>query len=637
MIKKFKTSYKMIFVFALLSFISILFLGINNMVNAEGESDETIILSEDVIQNLNIAQDKKITIDLNGHTFTTQSQSGTRGIINRGTLIIKATNGGTITNGSGDTINDSYGIIDNYGTLIIEGGTFVDNGAGDGSSVKNRGGIVTVNGGDFISKASGTGNACIYSDGDLSITDGIKFNSKSERAYVVIVNSGNASIGNIDVQGVHGAFGVNSGTVTINGGTYKAQNYYGIWITNDGNNTNVTINNGDFTGRYGLYASVDDGKQDVSDAHIIINGGSFTGNIKSAVAVNKKGSEKDWGMTVKGGIYSTDNVIEYVAEGYSVYTKDNKYIVDKAATITANDKIYVKLGETSDLGLNVEDSLRNYITTTITNPRIVEVTGNEVKGLEVGTTTIISDLNNGSIAETEVTVYDVIAQNDSEENKKAKEESSSIVNEILNGTEPEGVNAEIVEKVKEAVQNNKVITTEVSVLVDKEKIPVEDKKKIENLLEENSKVAQYYDINVLLKVDEQEIGRIFKLDNKIPITIEIPKDLPEVRNGFKRIYKIIRIHEGKAEELEVTDNDNGTLTFITDRFSTYALVYTDIEESIGETQEIGEIQQEKKSEILNMQNPNTGDIILIFITIFAVSIVTLVVTQKISIDKKNRK
>ena len=637
MIKKIKISSRKIFVFVLLAFISFLFLAINNFVNAEGESDETIILSEDVIQNLNIAQGKKIIMDLNGHTFTTQNQSGTRGIINRGTLIIKATNGGTITNGSGDTINDSYGIIDNYGTLIIEGGTFVDNGAGDGSSVKNRGGTLTVNGGNFISKASGTGNACIYSDGDLSITDGIKFNSKSERAYVVIVNSGNASIGNIDVQGVHGAFGVNSGTVTVNGGTYTAQNYYGIWITNDGNNTNVTINNGDFTGRYGLYASVDDGKQDVSDAHIIINGGSFSGKVKSAVAVNKKGSEKNWGMTIKGGIYSTDNVKEYVAEGYSVYTKDNKYIVDKAATITANEKIYVKLGETSDLGLNVEDSLRNYITTTIVNPEIVEVTGNEVKGLKVGTTTINTDLNNGSTAETEVTVYDVIAQNDNEENKMAKEEGTLIVNEILNGTEPEGVNTETVEKIKEAVQNNKVITTEVSVLVDKEKIPVEDKKKIENLLEGNSKVAQYYDINVLLKVDEQEIGRIFKLDNKIPITIEIPKDLPEVKKGLKRTYKIIRIHEGKAEELEVTDNGNGTLTFITDRFSTYALVYTDIEESIGETQEIGEIQQEKKSEILNMQNPNTGDIILIFITIFAVSIVTLVVTQKKSIDKKNRK
>ena len=222
----------------------------------------------------------------------------------------------------------------------------------------------------------------MYSDGSLIIKDGASFSAKSERAYVVIVNSGTATIGNINVDGVHGGFGVNSGEVTINGGNYKCTNYYGIWITNDGNST-VTINDGSFTGKYGLYTAVDDGRQDVGDTKIIINNGTFTGTQKAAVSMNNSGSIRDWGMTINGGTYSSD-ISDYVSEGHDVYNINNQYIVDKSGEIFANKtKIVMKVGETESLDFDVTENLKKYLTITSSNPEIAQITDDNVKALTV--------------------------------------------------------------------------------------------------------------------------------------------------------------------------------------------------------------------------------------------------------------
>lgn len=376
-----------------------------NTINERIANGETLItMQEDIIEDIEIPSGKSVTIDLNSHTLTTASQTGTRGIINHGNLTIMATNGGIVRNGT--SVNGSYGIIDNYGTLTVEDGTFMDYGQADGSSIKNRGGVITINHGEIISNADGKGNACLYSDGSLSVGDGVSFKANSTGAYSLIVNSGIAIIGNVNVEGVKGGFGVNSGDVTIKGGSYKGNNYYGIWITNNGNTT-VTINGGSFTGKYGLYTAVDDGRQDFGDTDITINGGTFTGTEKSAVAMNSKGSIRDWGMTIKGGVFSTD-ITDYVAEGYSVYTKESKYFVDKSGDVSATkEKIIIPVGTTESLDLLILEDLRTYLNIVSLNSGVAEVEGENVKGISVGNSTVVADLNNGKKTEIEIAVYNV--------------------------------------------------------------------------------------------------------------------------------------------------------------------------------------------------------------------------------------
>lgn len=82
------------------------------------------------------------------------------------------------------------------------------------------------------------------------------------------------------------------------------------------------------------------------------------------------------------------------------------------------------------------------------------------------------------------------------------------------------------------------------------------------------KIAQYFDISVILKDGENELGTLSELGREIEFTIVVPEELKSVAN---RLY-VVRVHDGKADKLDTKLNEDGTLTFKTDKFSTYALV-----------------------------------------------------------------
>ena len=72
-------------------------------------------------------------------------------------------------------------------------------------------------------------------------------------------------------------------------------------------------------------------------------------------------------------------------------------------------------------------------------------------------------------------------------------------------------------------------------------------------------------------INGQQVGKITELNALISITIDIPEEL----RAENRVFAIVRVHDGIAEILEDLDNDPDTITVITDRFSTYAIVYRD--------------------------------------------------------------
>lgn len=80
---------------------------------------------------------------------------------------------------------------------------------------------------------------------------------------------------------------------------------------------------------------------------------------------------------------------------------------------------------------------------------------------------------------------------------------------------------------------------------------------------------QYLDIQVMLKADDEKLGNIHELTKEIEITIAIPENMKA--EGGK--YVVLRNHNGKVDVLDVKRNADGTVTFKTDRFSTYALAY----------------------------------------------------------------
>ncbi|MBP3815891.1 MAG: hypothetical protein J6H21_03400 [Firmicutes bacterium] len=105
-------------------------------------------------------------------------------------------------------------------------------------------------------------------------------------------------------------------------------------------------------------------------------------------------------------------------------------------------------------------------------------------------------------------------------------------------------------------------------------VPSADKALIEKAIGKNDKVGAYLDIKLYKQVEDKEKVAVGETPKEISLTMDIPEAL--IKEG--RTFSVYRVHDGKATKLTSTRNEN-SLTFKTDKFSTYALVYTDKEAS----------------------------------------------------------
>ena len=85
------------------------------------------------------------------------------------------------------------------------------------------------------------------------------------------------------------------------------------------------------------------------------------------------------------------------------------------------------------------------------------------------------------------------------------------------------------------------------------------------------KLGSVYDISLLKTIGDNEPIEVVQLDKSILITITIPKELQ--KEG--RTFYLLREHEGSVEVLEDVNDIPELLSCNTDRFSTYAIAYTD--------------------------------------------------------------
>ena len=92
----------------------------------------------------------------------------------------------------------------------------------------------------------------------------------------------------------------------------------------------------------------------------------------------------------------------------------------------------------------------------------------------------------------------------------------------------------------------------------------------------------YYDIDVVLTAEDGTVlGTMHQVDNAKTIVIE---NLAGAADGYTRNYIVIRYHDGVAEIIESSyDADAGTVTFDSDKFSTYALAYQDTLKAVADT------------------------------------------------------
>ena len=176
-------------------------------------------------------------------------------------------------------------------------------------------------------------------------------------------------------------------------------------------------------------------------------------------------------------------------------------------------------------------------------------------------------------------VEEVTVVQDKDMEETLKNEMTQTIEAILNQSAGmENVSGVTAMKVISAVQSGQAVKAELVVkeMTEEEvkQIATNDKAAIEDkVISELGKDAdvQYLDLSIVLKAGERELGTLNKLEEEITITVAIPEEL----KAEGRIYKVIRNHNGVIEVLDTIVNEDGTISFKTDRFSTYALAYAD--------------------------------------------------------------
>lgn len=93
----------------------------------------------------------------------------------------------------------------------------------------------------------------------------------------------------------------------------------------------------------------------------------------------------------------------------------------------------------------------------------------------------------------------------------------------------------------------------------------------------NNVIGQYLNLNLTLKISGRADRQITDLSAPMYIEITIPQNLVNHDSSIERTYRIVRIHDGVATLIDGTyDAATNQFTFATDGFSTYALVYEDV-------------------------------------------------------------
>lgn len=249
--------------------------------------------------------------------------------------------------------------IKNTSTLTIEGGTFIecDTGTGSqsGAAIYNTKKLI-INGGVFKTEYDGSsadagGPACVRNVGDkatLTITGGT-FDSVSERTYAII-SSGEVEISPADGKSVTvsgpRALAIDSGTAVINGGTFTATGWYGLYVSNDGLGEDpmvaaVTINGGTFQGKeYAVWVGSD--HNNPVNSTVYINDGVFVN------ALNRQEVTREDAIVAQGGTYAADPTTYgvVVAPGFKLESKaDGKVAIVEGPAFAIGDKLYEKLSD----------------------------------------------------------------------------------------------------------------------------------------------------------------------------------------------------------------------------------------------------------------------------------------------------
>lgn len=289
---------------------------------------KTVMLLDDVTENIEITKAKNFTLDLNGHTINGGTVKDKATITNYGTVTIidsSAAKTGTIKRDDNGTVGEkSYYVIRNIGTMTIEQA------------------IVTNNSGYRQTNPSGSmqGSSLICNgDDDLGGTLNISGGTFEQQNFLVIKNG---ALGTLNVTG--GTFTSKHSAIqnwfkaNITGGVIKGQLWTDSYKAGESDGKTVFGGNATFTGEIvmDIYGNV--------PPTLEITGGKLdVTNWRITTAASKAGAKP----AVSGGTFTKEVPANYCAAGYiPVKNGENSYGVKEGTYVAeVNGKQYETLQE----------------------------------------------------------------------------------------------------------------------------------------------------------------------------------------------------------------------------------------------------------------------------------------------------
>ena len=268
--------------------------------DVEDEAIITMRESAELTETLRIPEAKKITLELNGKTISgsTDQTSDFALITNNGELTIQdsAGNGKITFFYTGATSNWDYcsNTISNRGTLTLESGTVENTTPALGSHI-----FFAID------------------------------NNSNSRDATLNIEGGTVSCANYRAIRQFARSTTYKNDVEITGGAVQGQ----IWLQSPNTEKNLgslTISGGTITGNAGnddgraIYVSDAGSNSDVSGLEIRITGGTIEGAVLSGVTDSAAKV-----FAISGGTFSIKPDSAYLAEGYSAYSVNGKYVVTK--------------------------------------------------------------------------------------------------------------------------------------------------------------------------------------------------------------------------------------------------------------------------------------------------------------------
>ncbi|WP_195933154.1 MBG domain-containing protein [Faecalibacillus intestinalis] len=187
------------------------------------------------------------------------------------------------------------------------------------------------------------------------------------------------------------------------------------------------------------------------------------------------------------------------------------------------------------------------------------------------------------------------------------------------------------------IENKEITANELSEVAEGKKIEIvlEVKEAQTNeLIETNTKgykVGKYLNIT-LNKIVNGTNKSIHELTKVMKVTIKVPEELINKDSKTKREYYIARSHNGKVDILETIYNEKtNSLTFETDKFSDYAILYKDTKEKEAVTPTVTNketVESESKKEVKKVKTGDNANIIGLMMLLVSSMFVMVFVRKK---------